>query len=906
MKRPISLAIQRAVSPALALLLLALLGCGGKHNASLPGTGSGPQANPGPPRLTAVGPLAVNVRQTAGVFPVKVRPQQAVPAPAFTGGIGVRQPSSYPTGAAGGRRTSDTSTLLTKQASDYDTGLPFSWVSQDFAGAEFTPNWTAANPNNSMIAYATYRFSTTGFTGTATIGINWADGKGPQDYSTYFIAVANWQLNRWEWFEGPLDGVVTLSGLAPYTAGNGDMMVMVALTGTTACTLSSVTVGPPETRGTGNSGLSGAPPSQNSPPLFGGGSLPSSVDHAPQCAPVRDQGQLGSCTAFATGAGAMDYEMGRLYGDKGWNWSTDHLKLSPRYLYLKTGADESLPCDETGRYYDKVISWIKANGIALETDAPYLPNPCDQNFGANAAADAAVIKPVTAEAVACTTDAGITQVKTLLAQGFVVPFGSLLDQAFMDWTAGSQPWSFQGPQVGGHAMCIVGYDDAKSAFKVRNSWGPDWGENGYVWIAYSSLKNPNANAMCFKVQCEYSQALVDRFFGGGGGGLAPPTGVAASDGSFSDHVHLAWNAVSGADHYKVYRDSQTTAVQTLTTTSFDDTGATDGLSHTYWVKAVKASQESGFSASDTGFVSGGGGGGGTKPTIYGVYYTPGYVGQQSTFYVDYYSDTTPSFAWTLGGCNPGSSTDESPTVSYTTAGTQTISITITNAAGPTTLSGQITVYGGGGPPTASLVPSATDGEAPLAVTLDASGSTAPNGIYRFDWDWEGDGTYDYTSGLYSIVNVQYPVGTWHTKVRVWDQTGQFSEAQVTITVTGGQQGSYTEVEDNDSFAQASSIHPGQTDTGSCGSGSGYPGYDGDIDDYWAFTVNSPVNLQITMTGNTGNLNLYLYDQFGNIWNWSENAGSNEIMQTSLPDGVYFIRVHAFSGFSDYSLDYATF
>lgn len=37
---------------------------------------------------------------------------------------------------------------------------------------------------------------------------------------------------------------------------------------------------------------------------------------------------------------------------------------------------------------------------------------------------------------------------------------------------------------GGHCIVIVGYDDASSAWLVRNSWGPGWGMNGYCWFRY--------------------------------------------------------------------------------------------------------------------------------------------------------------------------------------------------------------------------------------------------------------------------------------------------------------------------------------------------------------------------------------------------------------------------------------
>ena len=44
-------------------------------------------------------------------------------------------------------------------------------------------------------------------------------------------------------------------------------------------------------------------------------------------------------------------------------------------------------------------------------------------------------------------------------------------------------------KLGGHAMCIIGYDDNKfgGAWEVQNSWGTSVGDNGYIWIKYSDF-----------------------------------------------------------------------------------------------------------------------------------------------------------------------------------------------------------------------------------------------------------------------------------------------------------------------------------------------------------------------------------------------------------------------------------
>jgi hypothetical protein len=51
--------------------------------------------------------------------------------------------------------------------------------------------------------------------------------------------------------------------------------------------------------------------------------------------------------------------------------------------------------------------------------------------------------------------------------------------------------------VGGHALCVVGYDDnvGGGAFKIANSWGKNWGKSGFFWLRYKDLD---------MVRCAYS------------------------------------------------------------------------------------------------------------------------------------------------------------------------------------------------------------------------------------------------------------------------------------------------------------------------------------------------------------------------------------------------------------------
>ena len=43
--------------------------------------------------------------------------------------------------------------------------------------------------------------------------------------------------------------------------------------------------------------------------------------------------------------------------------------------------------------------------------------------------------------------------------------------------------------LGGHEVLMVGYDDATRLFKIRNSWGPGWGQHGYFQMPYAYATN---------------------------------------------------------------------------------------------------------------------------------------------------------------------------------------------------------------------------------------------------------------------------------------------------------------------------------------------------------------------------------------------------------------------------------
>jgi C1A family cysteine protease len=79
--------------------------------------------------------------------------------------------------------------------------------------------------------------------------------------------------------------------------------------------------------------------------------------------------------------------------------------------------------------------------------------------------------------------ARVAQIKQALSAGNPVVFGTLIAESFKSVNSDiviTNPGKWY---IGGHCMVIVGWDESRQAFEVRNSWGEDWGVKGYCWMA---------------------------------------------------------------------------------------------------------------------------------------------------------------------------------------------------------------------------------------------------------------------------------------------------------------------------------------------------------------------------------------------------------------------------------------
>ena len=205
--------------------------------------------------------------------------------------------------------------------------------------------------------------------------------------------------------------------------------------------------------------------------------LPPRVDLRPKCSLVENQGALGSCTGNAL-AGALEYLEIK---DK-----VHFVDLSRLFIYYNERVIENTVKSDAGARLRDGIKTLAKQGVCSERTWPYRIS----RFS---------VKPL----AACYKEAAqhqitsyqrlrtVDEMRACLAGGFPFVFGFTVYESF-ESQAVAKSGVVSMPQagervVGGHAVLAVGYDDGGTRFIVRNSWGKNWGQQGYFTMPYDYL-----------------------------------------------------------------------------------------------------------------------------------------------------------------------------------------------------------------------------------------------------------------------------------------------------------------------------------------------------------------------------------------------------------------------------------
>jgi len=227
--------------------------------------------------------------------------------------------------------------------------------------------------------------------------------------------------------------------------------------------------------------------------------VPASFDFSKEMSPVRDQGDDGTCVAFASVVGVKEYQDKKEYRRL--------IRLSPRFVYSLCKKFDGAPSEE-GTYPRVAMKVLLNYGVCHDSFWPYSPHQKDLPHK-NADKDAgrfrikayARLKPL------------MEMKRSLVVNG---PFLAGI-KVFSSWfnkkvqKTGFIPMPKRNEAfMGGHAVCVVGYDDIRGFLKFKNSWGARWADKGYGYLPYEYMKKYCSDAWSATDLIENPKALVKK------------------------------------------------------------------------------------------------------------------------------------------------------------------------------------------------------------------------------------------------------------------------------------------------------------------------------------------------------------------------------------------------------------
>lgn len=213
---------------------------------------------------------------------------------------------------------------------------------------------------------------------------------------------------------------------------------------------------------------------------------------------VESQETLGSCSSNAL-TNAYEFCVNRLYPEY-------FTHLSRLFIYYNTRAEYGDIQKDDGIYLRDGLKSLAKFGVCSEQLWPYDVEKFDDRPTEDCYDDAKKRKIIKYQKLISTYY--ITEV---LNHNKPVVFAMEIYEGFMNlnerFSTVNIP-SRKEKSLGGHAMCMVGYDLKKRLFLAKNSFGSSWGDNGYCWIPFDYIKQEGYDIWTFGIPNQSGETNV--------------------------------------------------------------------------------------------------------------------------------------------------------------------------------------------------------------------------------------------------------------------------------------------------------------------------------------------------------------------------------------------------------------
>lgn len=190
--------------------------------------------------------------------------------------------------------------------------------------------------------------------------------------------------------------------------------------------------------------------------------------------PVRNQGGEGTCVGHALTT-VMGYQQATAAPA---GQQPDREILSPRDAYEGARMLEPVPGGGDGAYPRAALKYAQRQGVCREDYWPYV-----ERVRGNPRGEAGASRYANRVLTYSRVPGDVQALKEAMYWHGPIMASIPVDQRFAACGADGVI-SSGGLALGGHAITLAGWDDARRAFRIRNSWGTTWGDRGDAWLPY--------------------------------------------------------------------------------------------------------------------------------------------------------------------------------------------------------------------------------------------------------------------------------------------------------------------------------------------------------------------------------------------------------------------------------------